>query len=150
MEMESGCQETVKRPSVSRTHPAVAPHSVETVQQGEQPGSIRTMRSFRCQKGKDKANKLVFIGTFKDRECECLETREIKNKRLVELLLPAFQNEVVYYQVDRKELIFPLNARFPGEEEQRIAEEIQKLIITNCCPKPVDIPLRWYGLVGLC
>ena len=62
------------------------------------------------------------------------------------MLLPAFENEVVYYRLDRKELIFPLNAKFPGEEEQKIAEEIQKLITTKCCPKPVDIPLRWYGL----
>ena len=76
---------------------------------------IWTMRTFRCQKGRDNPHKLVFIGTFKDREHESLETREIKNKTLVEMLLPAFENEVVYNQLDRnrKELIFPWNARFP-------------------------------------
>jgi len=104
---------------------------------------IRTMQSFCCQKGRGKAPKLVFIGTYKDREHECSETRETKNQKLVEILLPAFEEEVVYYQLDKEELIFPLNARFPGEEERRIAEEIQRLIITKCCPEPVDIPLRW-------
>jgi len=107
---------------------------------------IRTMQSFRCQKGRGKAPKLVFIGTYKDREHECSETRETKNQKLVEILLPAFEEEVVYYQLDKEELIFPLNARFPGEEERRIAEDIQRLIITKCCSEPVNIPLRWYAL----
>jgi len=53
---------------------------------------------------------------------------------------------VVYGQLDKEELIFPLNARFPGEEERRIAEDIQRLIITKCCSEPVNIPLRWYAL----
>jgi len=107
---------------------------------------IRTMQSFRCQKGRGKVHKIVFIGTFKDMEHKCSETREIKNQKFVEILLPVFQEEVVYYRLDRKELIFPMNAKFPGEEERRIAEEIQRLIITKCCPEPVDIPLRWYAL----
>ena len=107
---------------------------------------IRTIQSFRCQKGRRKAPKIVFIGTFEDREHECLETREAKNQKLLEILLPAFEEELVYYRLDRKELIFPFNARFPGEDERRIAEEIQRLIITKCCPEPVNIPMRWYAL----
>ena len=77
---------------------------------------------------------------------ECSETREVKNQKLAEMLLSAFQEEVVYYQLPNRELIFPLNARSPGEEEQTIGERIRRLIMTECLPEPVNIPLGWYGL----
>ena len=107
---------------------------------------IRTMKSYRCTKGTGKPAKIIIIGTHKDKEHECSETREVKNQKLAEMLLSSFQEEVVYYQLSHRELIFPLNARSPGEEEQRIGEKIRRLIMTECLPEPVDIPLGWYGL----
>ena len=107
---------------------------------------IRTMQSHKLQRAGGKAPNLVFIGTHKDQEHLCSETREVKNQKLAEMLLPEFQNEVVYSNLANKELIFPLNAKSPGEEGQKVAEEIRKLIMSVCTAEPDDIPLRWYCL----
>jgi len=107
---------------------------------------IRTMQSHKFQKAAGKAPNLLFIGTHKDQEHLCPETREIKNQKLADMLLPEFQDEVVYSNLENRELIFPLNAKSPGEEEQKVAEEIRKLIMSVCTAEPDEIPLRWYCL----
>ena len=107
---------------------------------------ICTMQSHKSRKAAGKAHNLVFIGTHKDQEHLCSETREIKNQKLAEMLLPEFQDEVVYSNLANRELIFPLNAKSPGEEEQKVAEEIRKLIMSTCAAEPDEIPLRWYCL----
>ena len=123
-----------------------APYHAAQTNQNILQHCIRTMRSYRCTKGGGKPAKIIIIGTHKDKEHECSETREVKNQKLAEMLLSSFQEEVVYYQLPHRELIFPLNARSPREEEQRIGEKIRRLIMTECLPEPVDIPLGWYGL----
>ena len=107
---------------------------------------IRTMQSHKFRKAAGKAPNLVFIGTHKDQEHLCPETREIKNQKLAEMLLPEFEDEVVYSDVANREFIFPLNAKSPGDEEQKVAEEIRKLITPMCTAEPDEIPLRWYCL----
>jgi len=57
---------------------------------------IRTMKSYRCVKGGGNPTKVIIIGTFKDREHECSERREVKNQKLAKMLLSAFLGEVVY------------------------------------------------------
>jgi len=101
---------------------------------------IRTMKTA------GKVPNLVFIGTHKDQEYLCPETRKIKNQKLAEVLLPEFKDEVVYSNLANKELIFPLNAKSPGEEGQKVAEEIRKHIMSVCTAEPDEIPLRWYCL----
>ena len=92
------------------------------------------------------APKIVVVGTHVDKEDRCSETREAKNQKLIELLVPAFPEQVVYYGQDRKQMIFPLNARCPGNAERRVAKEIREVILNQCIRKPDKIPLRWYAL----
>ena len=106
---------------------------------------IRTLQSHRSQRG-GKAPYIMIIGTHQDLEHLCSETREAKNHKLAEVLLPEFQDEVIYFKVENKEFIFPLNAKSPGKEEWEIAEEIRKIIMLKCAAEPDDIPLRWYCL----
>ena len=112
--------------------------------------SLRVIRSEKA-KGDGKGSHLIIVGTHKDKESECTtETRESKNKRLAEILLPEFKGEVKYYrQRPSKEFIFPLNAQFPGEEEKKIAAEIRRLISVECEAEAVDIPLQWHALEAL-
>ena len=108
---------------------------------------IRSIYSYRSQKGQGMAPRLVTIGTYKDEEHTCKETRETKNERLSEILLPDFQDEVVYCNETMKEFIFALNAKCPGPEEKRMAEYLRELIIRDCLPKTPDrIPIHWYAL----
>ena len=90
--------------------------------------------------------KILVVGTHVDKEHLCTESREAKNKRLIELLVPAFPEQVVYYGQDRKQLIFPLNAQHPGEAEKRVAKEIREVILNQCSREPDKIPLRWFAL----
>ena len=104
---------------------------------------IRTLQS---HKFGGKAPNIFTLGTHRDLEYKCSETRDSKNRKIAEMLLPNFEDEVVYYNVRKKELIFPLNAKSPVEEDWKTAKEIRKLIMEKCSPPPDDTPLRWYGL----
>ena len=104
---------------------------------------IRTLQS---HKFGGKPPNILTLGTHRDLEHMCSETREAKNRKIAEMLLPKFEDEVVYYNVRKKELIFPLNAKLPEEEDWKTAKEIRKLIMEECSPPPDDTPLRWYGL----
>ena len=109
------------------------------------------LRVVRSQKATgEKPPQIMIIGTHKDKEQECeSETRETKNKKLAKLLLPEFKSEVKYYRQLPTEVIFPINARNPGDEEKKIAAEIRRLIEIDCEAKAVDIPLQWLGLESL-
>ena len=107
---------------------------------------VRTMLSHDSREGTVTAPKILVVGTHVDKEDQCSETREAKNEKLIELLVPAFPEQVVYYGQDRKKVIFPLNARCPGEAEKRVAKEIQRVILKQCIREPDKIPLRWYAL----
>ena len=104
---------------------------------------VRTMRSHKCE---GKPPKIVFIGTFKDLEDKCSETRAAKNEKLLKMLLPHLKDEVIYSNLPTNELIFAFNAKDPGEDEWQLADVIRELIMTKCSPEPVEIPLRWYAL----
>ena len=106
---------------------------------------IRTLQSHRSQTG-GKAPYIMIIGTHQDLEHLCSETRDAKNHKFAEVLLPEFEDEVIYFNLANMELIFPLNAKSPGKEEWEIAEEIRKIIMQKCAAMPDKIPLRWYCL----
>ena len=105
---------------------------------------VRTMQSHNPQE--NKPPKIIVLGTHVDKEHQCSETREAKNQKLIEVLVPAFPEQVVYHGQDMKEVIFPLNARCPGEAEKVVAQEIREVIMKECSQKPDKIPLRWYAL----
>ena len=108
--------------------------------------SIRTMQSHVSQAAKGKPPKILILGTHADLEHRCTETRQDKNQKLLEILLPTFPNEIIYNGQDKKEVIFALNAQEPGEAEHHIAEQIRELIMKES-PSVVDkIPLSWYVL----
>ena len=112
---------------------------------------LRVIRSQKATDEKSKPPRIMIIGTHKDKEHECkTETREMKNKRLAELLLPEFKKEVIYYrQRPSKQLVYVLNAKHPGEEEKRTADRIRLLVSNECTAEAVEIPLQWHALEGV-
>jgi GTPase SAR1 family protein len=109
---------------------------------------LRTLNTHRISaKLEDKPSKIMMIGTHRDEETKCTtETREDKNRKLAALLLPAFKDEVAYFSLAKEEFIFPVNAKDPQTQDKDLAEIIQRLVLTECSPKPVKIPLRYYCL----
>jgi len=89
----------------------------------------------------------IFIGTHKDLEKDCQEeSREEKNLKIREMLLPAVQEEAIYCSKEFKELIFPLNVKNPGPQEQEFAAKLRRLIVERSHVKPKRLPLRWHAL----
>ena len=101
---------------------------------------IRTIQS--------QKSKMLFLGTHMDQEGQCAETRCSKNEKLLRMVLPLFEKEVVYYNLSAspKELIFPINARDPSQHEKDIAKNVRQLISTKCFSEEFDLPMQWYGL----
>ena len=106
---------------------------------------LRTVHTHRSNTKSDReCSRIMVVGTHLDEESKCTtETREEKNKKLEKLLLPMFKDEVIYYN---DKFIFPVNAKKPGDHEKYIVKLIQDNILSKCCPKPIDVPLQYYGL----
>ena len=92
---------------------------------------------------------IAVLGTHKDLESLCEEeTREEKNQQLLDLLQPRFGDRLIFY--DRlKELIYPVNARNPSQEDRAVAGDLREATIRSSAPKPVQIPLPWFMLEQL-
>jgi len=87
---------------------------------------------------------IMLACTHRDVEDKCSETRAEKNKTLIDLLHPLFSKDLILYG-DAMEPIFPLNAREPDEEDQRVAKLLRQAI-ERSAPDPVELPLWWYFL----
>ena len=107
---------------------------------------MRVMQSQASQSEEGLCPNAIFIGTHKDLEDQCPETREEKNQKIRDMLLPAVHDDVIYCGERLKELIFPLNAKRPGPQEREFAAEIRRVIVERSHVKPKQIPLRWYAL----
>ena len=91
------------------------------------------------------STKIMVIGTFKDHEHECSETREEKNGRLRQafrqfhdLLIPRSEKEVIY----------PVNATLagPGRDKDPVAAELRQVIHSCGQSLRVKFPVALYLL----
>ena len=91
------------------------------------------------------ASKLLIVGTHRDLEDQCDgETRNNKNEKLLELLTPSLEGHLMYFTPDRSELIFPLNAKDPNKNDQKLTNDICQIIRSiNKSLSPEKVPLRW-------
>ena len=103
---------------------------------------VRSMQSHTIDGEKPK---LVFIGTFLDKISKSSETLSEKNAKLLALLTPDFVDQLVFCAKDFSELIFPLNAKNPGDDEQRVCTKIREAVESSHSRK-VDMPIWWYIL----
>ena len=105
---------------------------------------LHTMYSHRSETKSDGGcSKVMVVGTHLDEEFKSKESQEEKNKKLGKLLLPKFKDEVIYYQ---GKFIFPINAKTPGAHEEDLVKDIHRIILTECSPQSIDVPLQYYGL----
>ena len=108
---------------------------------------LRSIHSHRSNKDSEgESPRIVVVGTHKDLEKGCKETREMKNQKLREMLLPTFREEVVYSQSSTEEVIFPMNAKHPGKEEEDVAAAIRSVISRKRQSNPRQLPLIWLTL----
>jgi len=89
--------------------------------------------------------KTVIVGTFKDQENNCKESRGEKNSRLKHLLEP-FKEQLI--PRSKSEIIFPVNAKSAGqgENEDPVASELRGIIQKLAPRLRMRFPLQWYFL----
>ena len=109
---------------------------------------LRIMHSHRSKTKSDEGcSKVMVVGTHLDEEFKSKESQEEKNRKLGKLLISTFEKEVVYYKLSPDpQLIFPVNAKIPGAHEKDLVKDIHRLILTECSPQSIDVPLQYYGL----
>ena len=110
-------------------------HCVQTVHSQMIPSSVQ------------RRSKFIVVGTHRDLEHTCTETRAEKNKKLLKILRPVLRDGLVFYGQSTKEVIFPINAKNPEEEDWEVAASIRKLISDKeSAPPPFRIPVGWFLL----
>ena len=87
---------------------------------------------------------IVVVGTHLDKVHECSESLQEKNATLFDLLTPVISNLELYNSRGNK-VIFPLNAKEPGEHEKKVASVLRGLI-ERCAPEATKLPIWWYVL----
>jgi len=97
-------------------------------------------------------SKVLLVGTHRDLECSNSkvnvkpETRAEKNSKLIDLLKPAIQNQLVYYR-PFSEVIFPVNTKNPVEQDHEVFAMIRKQVEDKkSAPPPYKVPVGWFLL----
>ena len=130
-------------------NPLNQPHPSPLTHEDILKHSFRAVQSQACaeDESQETAPRLLVVGTHLDEELQCTESRETKNEKLISLLTPAFQRMLVYYGEEIKELIFPVNAKNPGRQDQEVARELRKAILSAMSSlKSHKTPLAWHIL----
>ena len=109
---------------------------------------LQSLHTHRSSKGAGKdgeAPQIVMVGTHKDEESKCDESRETKDQKLREMLLPTFEKEIIYYKPGENKVLFPMNAKCPGVEEEDMAQAIVSRFSTENRSDAKQLPLQWLG-----
>ena len=107
---------------------------------------IRTILS-RPSTKEGKHSRLFVVGTHRDCESRSFhsESRIQKNKILLNMLKPL-KDRLVYYRLS-SEVIFPINAKTPTEQDQQVCAKIRKVVEDKkCTPPHYKIPIGWFLL----
>ena len=107
---------------------------------------LQSVHTHRSKGDKDKIKaRILLIGTHRD-QLDSFKLIEEKNQRFSEILLPEFKEYVQYYDIATEQLVFPMNAKCPGNAEKAMAGKIRSVVTKDCLPEPNDLPLQWLGL----
>ena len=105
---------------------------------------VRTILSQPSREGK--YSKTLIVGTHRDKESYFSESRTAKNRKLLKMLKPSLQEQLVYYNLGT-EVIFPINAKKPKKQDHKVCAEIRKQIEDKKnAPPPYKIPISWFLL----
>ena len=110
---------------------------------------LQSIHSHRSSKGagqESEAPKIVMVGTHRDEEDKCSESRKEKNEKLITMLLPTFEKQIVYYKPGTDEVLFPMNAKCPGQAEEDMALSITSKLSTENRSDIKQLPLQWLSL----
>ena len=106
------------------------------------------MRVLQSTSERGKCPKIVFIGTHKDLEHECKdENRAEKERKLLSIIPPNMRDHVLFCDEESQSLIFAINAKSPGDDDQAVLADLRYLMLRELQKLPrVRIPHRYFAL----
>ena len=109
----------------------------------------RSMRSLNTKNPDIPPSKLLFLATHRDMvtDKKLPGVLDALHKKLREILLPQFKEQLIYCHEEGKDFIFTLNAAKPVKKDRECAEAIRECLNREEeGRKVVKVPLRWYTL----
>ena len=108
---------------------------------------VRSIHSHTSPTGSEsECPQIMVIGTHVDQEKKSNETRDEKNRKILQILSPLDQKQIVYHNLSEKKVLFALNAMARGNIEEISVKQIREALLSEGSMKPVDIPSRWFAL----
>ena len=123
--------------------PFVSAQSIEQLLQH----CVRCIHSHRPPTGSEsECPQIMVIGTHVDLEKKSSESRDEKNRKILQVLSPLEQEQIIYHDPTAKKVVIPVNAKFPGDSERDIVDDVRQTLFSEGIAKSVDIPSRWFAL----
>ena len=107
---------------------------------------VRTMRSLNNKNPDIPPAKMLFLATHRDKvpEKQLPGVLDTLHKRLREILLPQFKEQLIYCNT-QKDFVFTLNAAKPEKEDKECADSVRECL-NEVGEGGKKVPLRWYAL----
>ena len=90
-------------------------------------------------------SKVMVVGTHLDRIKESSESLDEKNEKILKILSPLAPQQVIYHNVVENQVVFPINAKNPGKNEEAIVKQIREVLFSDKSVKPAEIPSSWFA-----
>ena len=95
-------------------------------------------------------SRVFVVGTFRDEEDKCSESRAAKDEKLLKAFQPVLSNNLALYQPGNPDqFMFPLNCKTPEPEDEITVQKFRQRVMHLCSSKKVKIPLPWFTLEQL-
>ena len=91
-----------------------------------------------------KRSKIIVVGTHKDVAGDCDENPDEKNKKFVSIASPYFKDDIVYCNESLEEIVFQVNTKSPGDDDEREGKKLRVCIEKGA--KNHKIPIWWFIL----
>ena len=99
------------------------------------------------QSQENKQIKFIIVGTHRDLEHMCSETREEKERKLSYMVrLFDLGDNVVYADPKCKKLIFAVNAKDPNEADYEMGRKVMEAVMDKDGAETINIPLKFHLL----
>ena len=69
---------------------------------------------------------IMIVGTHVDHEKKSDESRDEKNQKILKHLSPLDRKQIMFHNASEKKVIIPVNARFPGDAEDKIVKQVRQ------------------------
>ena len=91
--------------------------------------------------------KFIIVGTHRDLEHKCSETREEKERKLSNMVRSFdLYGNVVYADPKCKKLIFAVNAKDPNEADYEMSRKVMEAVMDKDGAETINIPLKFHLL----